>query len=175
METLEKPVFAPTHRLHGKLVMKNPEFAGKGFGNKERFWVDEMGAFHRTGVGHKAELLEDDQLPAVTKIEKGGEFGETFGRIGEIIPTEWYLAHYAQEHSNKGVMLTREAFGAAMRCATYPDSDSPCGSAGNSKDDDATFEGKDRDGNCIVRLFMRGSGYFLVKIPRTMFLEVMNE
>lgn len=172
METLEKPVFAPTHRLHGKLVMKNPELGGKNQ-NPQKLWMDEEGNYYRSGVGNKAEPL--DNLPAVTMVAKGGEFGETFGKVGEIIPTEWYLAHFAQEYSPKGVMVTREAAATALRACAWPDSDAPYGSAGNSKDDDATFEGKDAEGNCLVRLFMRGCGFVMVKIPRTMFLEVVDE
>jgi len=153
--------------------MKNPD--ADGFRDIANFWIDAEGNTHRTGSGHKAELLTYDDLPAVTMVAKGGEFGESYGTIGQIIPTEWWLSHYAQEHASKGVMVTREAMAAALRASAWPDSDAPCGSAGNSKDDDATCDGKDAEGNCIVRLFMRGSGYFKVKIPRNLFLEVVDE
>ncbi len=105
----------------------------------------------------------------------GGEFGSTYGTIGEIIPAEWWLAEYANTRSPKGVMVTREAAAVALRACAWPDSSAPCGLAGNSNDDDATFLDYDKDGNCIVKLFMRGKGFFKVKIPRTMFLEIVDE
>lgn len=174
-ETLEKPAFTATHILDGRLVMRNPETGKKGLPPIHQFWVDESGLTYATGVGRKASLLEGIQLSPAPVIRKGGEFGEARTLIGEIIPVEWYISRYAQEHSAHGVMVSREAVGAALRACAWPDSDSPCGSGGNSKDDDAVFEGKDADGNCIVNLFMRGKGLFKVKIPSNMFLEVVDE
>src|SRR5258708_26773469 len=102
-------------------------------------------------------------------MEEGGVFGVTYARTGEIIPAEWYRTNQILEGGKKGVMVTREAAGAALKSCAWPDSDAPCGHAGNSHDDDATFEGKDADGNCIVKLFLRSKGYVRLRIPRTMF------
>ena len=171
-ETLER-VFAPTHNINGVPVMRNPDWKpGPGGGGWNNMWVDDNFVPQKSGRGNKAEPYAPLSLPAVTKIAAGGEFGTTFGAVGEVVPAEWWLADYANNSSQLGVMVTREAAAAALRACAWPDSSAPCGQAGNSNDDDASFEGYDRDGNCVVRLFMRGKGYFKVKIPRALFLEI---
>lgn len=168
-------VFAPTHTVDplGIRVMRNPDWVIAHGPSKH--WVDEEGNFHRTGVGAKAYLIEDAELPAVTKmLEEGSVFGVTYAKIGDVIPSEWWRTHHTLEGGKKGVMITREAAGAALRASAWPDSDAPCGHAGNSHDDDATFEGKDKDGNCIVKVFLRNKGYVRLRIPRILFFEVVE-
>lgn len=167
-ETLEIG-FAATHMLwNGTPVMRNPDWIPRT--GTHNLWVDAEGKTH--GATPKAQPIVRENLPSVTLESQGEEFGETYGVVGEVIPAEWWKAQYRPE---KGVMVTREAAAAALRACAWPDSAAPCGHAGNSNDDDATFAGYDREGNCIVRLFMRGKGYFNVKIPRTMFLEIVDE
>jgi len=177
MEATLERAFIATHTLHGVLVMRNPDFKfGPGGTSPRKMWVDADGNTYPSGAGNKATpLVADAPMPAAIKVQQYDGFGHTHGKIGEVIPSDWYQAHYAQIKSPKGVMVTREAAAAALRASAWPDSDSPCGNAGNSKDDDAAFEGKDAEGNCIVKLFMRGKGYFKVKIPAAMFLEIVDE
>ena len=173
METLER-VFAPTHILHGVQVMRNPDFKFRVTSPKI-MWVDEKGNVLPSGIGHKAIPIEVGLLSPAVMEARGEEFGVSFGAVGESIPAEWFLANYAKSHAQKGVMVTREAAAAALRACAWPDSSAPCGHAGNSNDDDATFVDYDRAGNCIVKLFMRGKGYFKVRIPKAMFLEIVDE
>lgn len=153
--------------------MRNPAWVPR-VSKPQDLYVDENGKCVTMAVGRKPLLISSQELPAATKIMQGGEFGQTYGTVGEVIPAEWFLTEYARSHSQKGVMVTREAAAAALRACAWPDSAAPCGQAGNSNDDDASFVDYDAEGNCIVKLFMRGKGYFKVKIPRVMFLEVIE-
>lgn len=166
METLEH-AFAATHTLNGVPVMRNPNWRPGG-----PLWIDEAGTAYRSGAGRKSEPIVRERLSVATMEAKGEEFGETYGVIGEVIPAEWWKTQY---RPGRGVMVTREAAAAALRACAWPDSAAPCGMGSSSNDDDATFTGYDAAGNCIVRLFMRGKGYFKVKIPRAMFLEIVDE
>lgn len=172
MLTLEKD-FAATHVLNGVPVMRNPNWVPRSGVNT--LWVDAEGNILGSGVGRKAFPIPRHELPVATVTKQGGKFGKTYGTLGEAIPTEWWLTTYVSNHSARGVMVTREAAAAALRACAWPDSSAPCGLAGNSNDDDAAFEGMDEAGNCIVRLFMRGYGYFRVRIPKAMFLEIVDE
>lgn len=172
METLEK-AFIPSHLLHGVPVMRNPNALGPS--DFKHYWVDESGTVHRSGINHKAERIVKDPDPGFVADRENTSFGVAYAKIGEVIPSDWWMTHYAHARSPKGVMISREAAAAALRACAWPDSSAPCGQAGNSNDDDATFSGKDSAGNCIVRLFIRGKGYFQVKIPAAMFLEVVDE
>lgn len=171
----EKLEFVATHVIKGNPVMRNPNWVhGRGVGG---FWIDAEGKLYTPGQGSsKAVPLSEAPkvIAATVGPTEGGEFGVTYARVGDIIPA-------AQYHTNalgvptKGVMVTRDAAGAALRASSWPDSQAPCGHAGNSNDDEATFENKDAEGNCIVRLYMRGKGYVKIKIPRTLFFEVVEE
>jgi hypothetical protein len=85
------------------------------------------------------------------------------------------MVHHSLNASPKGVMVTREMAGCVLRACAYPDSDAPCGIGADSKDDEATFVGKDSEGNSIVRLFMRNKGFVTVKIPHLVFMEIVSE
>lgn len=154
--------------------MRNPAWVPR-VSKPQDLYVDENGKCVTMAVGRKPLPISSQELPAATKIVQGGEFGQTYGTVGEVIPAEWFLTEYAQNRSAKGVMVTREAAAAALHACAWPDSNAPCGVGSNTNDDDAAFAGYDREGNCIVKLFMRGKGYFRVKIPRTMFLEIEDE
>jgi hypothetical protein len=173
LSTAEKTFFAPTHTLEtGVLVMKNPDWVLTHGPSKH--WVDAEGNFHRTGAGAKATPIAPDELPSVSKTAEGGEFGVTFAKVGDIIPAEWWRTQQMLEGGAKGVMLTREQAGVALRACAWPDSDAPCGVAGNSHDDEATFENKDKDGNCIVRVFLRRKGYVRLRIASQLYFEVVE-
>jgi hypothetical protein len=168
-EELDK-IFVPTHILNGIPVMRI--FPWK-FGTDP--WIDENGNTYKGTTKNKAAPIELGILHPMAQQSRDEKFGVTYGRIGEEISSEWWLSHYSHSHAEKGVMVTREAASAALRACAWPDSSAPCGQAGNSNDDDAVFVGRDEGGNCIVRLFMRGKGYFRVKIPASMFLEIVDE
>lgn len=166
-ESLDK-LFLPTHTVDGVPIMRNPDRTGPS-----NHYVDEAGNLYHAGV--KKVAIYTPPPAAVVRIEPKKPVAVSAHPVGEVIRTDHWIVEYARAHSPNGVNVTREAAAAALRACAWPDSAAPCGHAGNSNDDDATFESYDSNGDCIVKLFMRGKGYFKVRIPQTMFLEIVDE